>query len=360
MLGLPTAFASNVSTQSLESKAAPVDRVRCKNGHDLEATDSNQRLDCDLCGRIERLVSMCQQCRYALCTPCHSLMLASIKESSDPADCPMPSHSVGQAEFCLGLELALPPQLSVKMVAVAGPHLALLLDDGTMARCLLDVGLKNSINSTSSPSSLNLEWLPVPGISATAICATLSELIFLTTEGHLGSWQWSAQMPAVPHPICAEMGLAGESRGPISHIASSDLRVAVVIGCVSMITWTDQLLRRAVGELVTKPFEQPLHEYTTFRDDPIAALEVSLFQIAVRTVSGRWFSWGKSQGLPGVRKKLDEGLLPSSLKQIEPGSLVSLVAEPIGALAVRKDMQHGGRWEIGEHHNQSAIALDAL
>jgi hypothetical protein len=198
----------------------------------------------------------------------------------------------------------------------------------------------------SPPSSLSLEWLPVPGPSATAICATLSELIFLTLEGQLGSWKWSERVHVVPHPVCTEMGLVGGVT--ISHIASSDLRVAVVIGSDSMITWTDQLLRRALGELVTKPFEQPLHEYTTFRDDRIAAVEVSLFQIAVRTVSGRWFSWGKSQGLPGMRKKLDEGLLPSSLKQIEPGSLVSLVAEPIGALAVRKDAQHGGRWEIGE------------
>ncbi|XP_072935848.1 E3 ubiquitin-protein ligase hyd isoform X3 [Epargyreus clarus] len=154
-------------------------------------------------------------------------------------------------------------------------------------------------------------------IRFTHIAATYSELIAISTQGHLHQWRWADSHPyqrndtsgtSSYHPRSNWLGLSPGER--IVNISAAGIRVSVLTDSGRIATFLDESIAHAPG---ATRLEHPLQTFTEFGNDKAISLHVCSLYTVARLESGVLYWWGV---LPlGQRARLWEKHRARSRKQ---------------------------------------------
>ncbi|XP_074657055.1 E3 ubiquitin-protein ligase UBR5-like [Tubulanus polymorphus] len=170
-----------------------------------------------------------------------------------------------------------------------------------------------------------------------------SELVAISTTGHLHQWKWSDSEPysspesgAIFHPKTATLGLTNET---ILGISACNVRASVFTASGKVATWMDESLTTVAAKL-----EHAAQSFPEFQCDAIKSLHTCSLYTCARLESGALYWWGV---MPfGQRKRIIEkarsrakkskGGNSGGVQEIASGMTVCLRSSPMyhtGALA---------------------------
>ncbi|XP_022901003.2 E3 ubiquitin-protein ligase hyd isoform X2 [Onthophagus taurus] len=136
-----------------------------------------------------------------------------------------------------------------------------------------------------------LEYWPDTAGRFTQIATLFSELIALSTTGHIYQWRWNdpepykhPDNPNIHHPKTISLGLSGEK---IVHISASSTRCSLATESGKVATFVDDTLTAASAKL-----ESPAQAYSEFQTDKIVALHTCPLYTVAKLESGSLYWWG--------------------------------------------------------------------
>ncbi|XP_066917257.1 E3 ubiquitin-protein ligase UBR5-like isoform X2 [Clytia hemisphaerica] len=165
------------------------------------------------------------------------------------------------------------------------------------------------------------------------IGALHSELVAISTEGHLHQWLWSAPHPPTPkkdghcHTRAEDMHLVDTEK--VTKLAAWNIRASIVTESGKIATWLDETLA-AVGHKL----EHPLQMFSELKELPIQNVYTCDLYSAVQLTNGAIFWWGvfpfeqRKKILDKVKTKAKKSAIAGS-SQIKPGTLVCIRSCPL-------------------------------